>query len=949
MAAFTRSLAISGRWGTVQAEISELGEALSALDAPANDVFASGNIAAEREHLAGAEGRVGRAIFAVRQGPLEDSTDHIAVPLMAQIDSVEVIVGAVDRGARAVFAALGHNRRTDAEQAMAEMDHAYIGALAHLRKARAELELVQRVLLQNQDQVTRQVNLLGRWIAAALLALSLAVVLTGLRLDRRSRAATEDRVTTLQRLATAEAELRRALERLTRTAEARYHSLVESAPDAIVALDLAGRVESVNPAFETITGWSEAEVRRRPIAELGHPDDRGGLSSLVAAAVGGAGPTPVEVRLLRPDGRKLVAECTAAPERDGNTVHGALLMVRDVTERRRVEDELRRSEERYRKLITYAPEGIYTLDLKGEVTTVNPALERLFGGIGRVTLGRNFREFVHPDDLPSSVAANEQRLRGQLPYDGAPALRRLRRADGSYFEAEVTSGPMFGADGTVIGVLGILRDVSERRRVERDLALSEERYRLLVEHAPDIIYRLRQTGEIASINPAVERITGFSPIDIVGRHFADFTHPDDLAEALANNQRTMSGEPVQSIVLRIRRADGSYFDGEITSSAIADGKAGAGVLGMMRDVTAIRRAAREEAKLTAALQAAAQDWMLTFDAVNIGLVVLDPEERIHRLNRAARDYAGLNFDELIGRKIGEVGLRSPWTEAAELAAAAAETEEVLSEQIDHDLQTHSWSLTAVHYRVPDGDRVIMTIRDITELMELRRALERNETMSTLGVLVAGVAHEVRNPLFAISATLDAFEVRYQGQAEYRDLVTLLRPEVERLSQLMHDLLEYGRPPELHLERCDLRPVLLAARDRTLAIAAQRGVRLEMRIAAGLPLTVVDPSRLLQVYQNVIDNAVQHAPRDTTVEVTLDLVRQNGAPWLRCCVLDHGPGFNEAELSKVFDPFFTRRQGGTGLGLSIVQRLTELHHGTVTASNHEQGGALMTLLIPVTDA
>lgn len=604
------------------------------------------------------------------------------------------------------------------------------------------------------------------------------------------------------------------------------------------------------------------------------------------------------------------------------------------------------TEERFRRLVTYAPEGIYTLDPSGAITTANPALERLLALPAGSILGRNFREFVHPEDLPTSIEANRQRLLGNVPGNGAPVHRRVLRSDGAYFEAEVNTGPLFDPDGAVVGILGIMRDVSERRKVERALAQSEERYRTLVDYAPDPIYTLSLDGYVTSVNRACEVLTGHPASAMIGTHFSALLHPDDLARARDVNQETMQGATGTKGAIRILKADGSYVEVEVTSGPL--GRSGtAGVLGILRDVTEVRRAAAEEAKLTALVRAAAQDWMLTFDTVNIGLVVLDASGTIHRLNEAARRLAGFPFSELIGRPLGWVGADDPWGPAAELAAATPEGAVGRSRVIDRGPERPAWSLTAVRYAAPDGERVILTIRDVSDSFQLQRSVQRAETMAALGVLVAGVAHEVRNPLFAISATLDAFEARFGADEAYRKWAAPLRPEVERLSQLMSDLLEYGRPPELQRVETDVGAVLTSASERTAALAASRRIRLSVQVAAGVPRTLADPGRLLQVFQNLFDNAVRHAPDGSVVEGVLDLRSEPDGPQLRCEVLDRGPGFDPADLQRVFEPFFSRRRGGTGLGLSIVQRLVEQHRGTITASNRDGGGGCVTVTIPVT--
>jgi signal transduction histidine kinase len=215
-------------------------------------------------------------------------------------------------------------------------------------------------------------------------------------------------------------------------------------------------------------------------------------------------------------------------------------------------------------------------------------------------------------------------------------------------------------------------------------------------------------------------------------------------------------------------------------------------------------------------------------------------------------------------------------------------------------------------------------------------------MSAMGALVAGVAHEVRNPLFSISATLDAFEARFGEKEEHRRYVAVLRAELDRLNRLMQDLLEYGRPSSLELA---LRPLSEAIGQAALSCAslAQRAqVTIANRFPAQFSLVMVDGRRMAQVFHNLIENAIQHSKPGQAVEVDGQQLSQGRQLWIECSVADMGPGFRDEDLSRLFEPFFTKRRGGTGLGLSIVQKIVEEHGGKIWASNRPGGGAVMTL-------
>ncbi len=232
-----------------------------------------------------------------------------------------------------------------------------------------------------------------------------------------------------------------------------------------------------------------------------------------------------------------------------------------------------------------------------------------------------------------------------------------------------------------------------------------------------------------------------------------------------------------------------------------------------------------------------------------------------------------------------------------------------------------------------------------EREQLQGELRRNEAMAAMGSLVAGVAHEVRNPLFGISSTLDAMEANTETNAALTRYQDVLRREANRMNKLMVDLLEYGKPAATAMETEAFAVIPAEAACACRAAAQAAGVTLVNHAEADAPVRM-RRDRLLQVFVNLLDNAVQHAPTASQVTISTGVVEQDGQSWIECCVRDTGSGFAEADLPHVFDPFFTRRRRGTGLGLAIVQRIVEEHCGTVVPSNHPEGGGMVRVRLPV---
>lgn len=241
---------------------------------------------------------------------------------------------------------------------------------------------------------------------------------------------------------------------------------------------------------------------------------------------------------------------------------------------------------------------------------------------------------------------------------------------------------------------------------------------------------------------------------------------------------------------------------------------------------------------------------------------------------------------------------------------------------------------------PSG--AILLVEDLRQQLALRAQVQRSATMAALGQLVGGVAHELRNPLFGISATLDAFATQFVAHPRLLQMDKLLRGQVEQLNALALDLLDYGKSGVGQLTLGSIETPLRLAVGECAARAAESGVTLDLALPAGLAPVAMDAPRLLQVFRNLIQNALAFSPPGGAVRI--ECVAE--ADLVRIDVLDRGSGFAPADLPNVFEPFFSRRTGGTGLGLSVVQRIVERHGGTVEAKAREGGGAQMVVRLPV---
>ena len=483
------------------------------------------------------------------------------------------------------------------------------------------------------------------------------------------------------------------------------------------------------------------------------------------------------------------------------------------------------------------------------------------------------------------------------------------------------------------------------------LRKSEERFRIAAELASDLIYewdirnrRMEWSGDIA------ERL-GYDQAEFLRtvEAWELALHPSDYDRIMAAIKSHMeTGEPLNE-EYRIRRKDGEFLYWTDRRRALMN-ENGASYkwIGVISDITQRKRAEERQLRLQLAVQQSAAEWQLTFDAIQYPVLIIDSDCIITQANRATCEISGVAEGACFGRSIESLGAGQPWKEAAELVRLMCPTHSTMS-CITHDEDTgKTWEITASPIpgvKVKAG-RIIILARDITQQVLLEASLRRSELMAALGSLVAGVAHEVRNPLFGVSSVLDAFEARFGDRSEYQQYISVLREELGHLNRLMEDLLDYGKPYTQETQAGSIYDVVVGGIIVCESLAEQGQVKIVNNVPKNLLPVVMDVKRLPQVFSNLIKNAIQHSLPGATVDVDAEEIIVDRRPWVECRVKDSGPGFQIEDLSKIFDPFFTRRRGGTGLGLSIVQRIVHEHGGKITACNRSEGGAEVVVRIPV---
>ena len=596
----------------------------------------------------------------------------------------------------------------------------------------------------------------------------------------------------------------------------------------------------------------------------------------------------------------------------------------------------------YRDLVEQASDMIFTQDLSGKLTSMNLAGQKFLGRRPEEIIGNSF--FVVFGIIPESNG-----FAGSL---GRPQEARefqhqfvARSATGEDRWLDLIVSPIKDKLDETTGFRGLARDVTERKRFEEALRDSEERYRLLFESTPQPIWVYREdTLRFLAVNEAATRTYGYSRDEFLSMTINDIRAHEDIPTLMIKND---PNDLVISSPWRHKTRTGQTIYVEVSSHPVVfDGKNSKLVI--VNDVTERKLLDEKQQRLHTSLQQSAMEWRQTFNAIDFPVLIVDLDSTIKRSNLAAEQAVGVDPEQILGKKVSELGETEPWKKAAELIEEIRQTQMPMAEEVKDETSGKTWAITLYHINEfgSVGERAILIAQDITKRAQLEASLRQSEMMSLLGSLVAGVAHEVRNPLFGISSILDAFETRFSDRTEYLRYTNVLRDEIGRLTVLMEELLEYGKPFRGELYLVSMEEMIARSVRACMPSAEVAQVNLESRVEDSLPKIRIDRRRLSKVFVNLIENAIQHSPQKSHVIVEASKVTDGNQEWVQCAIKDSGAGILAEDMPKIFEPFFSKRRGGTGLGLAIAQRIMQEHEGKLIAGNNPEGGACMIARFPI---
>lgn len=326
-----------------------------------------------------------------------------------------------------------------------------------------------------------------------------------------------------------------------------------------------------------------------------------------------------------------------------------------------------------------------------------------------------------------------------------------------------------------------------------------------------------------------------------------------------------------------------------------------------------------------------------------GLIVTDHHGVILLANPAALSITGMTEQDLVGRPSADVLPEN----LAEQVSSGESGERVTEKEIECNFSGKGKiPLSVSSAAIVNDDGIwlgsLVIFRDLTEIMGLRRDMQRKEKLAAIGELAAGVAHEIRNPLSSVKGMATYFKNRFGNDSEAADAAKIMVEETDRLNRVITELLEFARPSRIHARAADINEVLehsvrLIGRDAT-----SRGIGITVRKGRDLPEALIDADRFLQCLLNLYANAIQAMEASGEIQVESKRSEDGG---IRVRIADTGSGIRQEDVARIFDPYFTTKPSGTGLGLAIVHKIVEDHGGRITVHSTPGKGTEFLIDLP----
>ncbi len=726
--------------------------------------------------------------------------------------------------------------------------------------------------------------------------------------------------------------------------------LIESSVDGLITVDPDGTITDVNDRMCQMTGYARAELLGTPFQDYFTDPKRAreGVDQTFREGI----VTEYALTIVSRTRRLLQVSFNASVFKEpSGLARGIFASARDITDRVRLEEQLREQQTYLRGLIESSIDGLITVDPDGYITDVNDQMCRMAGYARDELIGSPFKRYF-TDPEYADMGVKRTFADGIVTnYDLVLKTRSGRKATVS-FNASVFRG----ADGKVQGIFASARDISEQSRLQGQLAEQQAYNRSLIESSADTLFAIAPDGIITDVNEEATRLSGFSRKHLVNSKFADyFTEPrsaDAGVQKTFDEGRVLGYELV--LVTRYgRRITVSFNAGVFTDAANKP----LGILAAARDITAqkhLEQQLRDQQFYTRSLIESNIDALMTTDPLGI----------ITDVNQQMEELTGLGREQLIGTPFktyftnpnrAEAGIRLT------LEESKVTNYELTARRKDGHETVVSYNAATFYDRDGKLQGVFAAARDVTERKRFEATLQdKNVELENASLakdrFLASMSHELRTPLNAIIGFAGTLLMKLPGPltADQDKQLKTIQSSARHLLSLINDLLDLAKiesgKVELLAERTRYGEVVKDVASALQPLALQKTLDFKLTIDDPEGTLMTDRRALSQIVINLTNNAIKFTEKGS-VQVECRRVGAGMRERLEIVVTDTGIGIRAEDQAKLFQAFqqvdiqTARRFEGTGLGLHLSQKLATLLSGQITFESEFGKGSRFMLSLP----
>lgn len=733
-----------------------------------------------------------------------------------------------------------------------------------------------------------------------------------------------------------------------RESERRLLLATQTGKVGVWAWDIETHRVSWSESLQGILGVTPADLGEaiESFESLVHPDDRELVQRSLANAVVSDGPLELEFRAVRPNGDVIWLFSTGSVIREAGRAVRMLGATLDITDRKRGEDALRGSEERFRTLASHAPVGIFQTNLNGDNLFVNEGWCEMAGMTPEEARGKGWTQAVHPDDRERVTAGWAQAL---AEGTASSAEFRFLRPDGVVTWLQGNAVPLRDPSGRSIGYIGTVADITARKQGEVALRNSELMYRAIGESIDYGIWICDADGRNIYCSESFLNLVGMTQEKVSDLGWADLLHPDDVEQTIAAWKQCVQSGDAWDVELRYRGVDGRWHPVLARGVPVRDEQ---GVIiawvGINLDISELKRVESELLQSEARFRNMADNAPVLIWIHGVGGCQYVNKEYMRFVGAELNDLQGMNWTRFIHRDEADAFVESYRQAFKHQQAINAQ---VRMRRADGEYRWLSLSGTP---RFRDDGAFLGYVGcsvDITDMKASENALREADRRKD--DFLAMLGHELRNPLAGVvtgSQVLAMLEL----EGEAAEMQAVIARQASQMSRIVDDLLDVSRITrgKLRLQHqfVNLRELLHNTvedyrRSRTLDQCKLHG-----QIPADDVWVWADAARLAQAFSNLIHNGVKFSDGPNEITVALDVLGNSAEASVT--IRDRGIGMNGETLQRIFEPFnqaddsLERSRGGLGLGLALTKGLVELHGGVIRAHSEGPGqGAEFTITLP----